>query len=44
MFVWKNWSSVTYQRVKGGYKYMRTKSYKLLLLFGIIPLYISING
>lgn len=40
MLVWKRWSVV--RRFMGEEKTI--KEYGLLLLFGIIPLFISING
>ena len=39
MFVWKQWKKETY---KYG-ELESVKGYKMLLLFGFIPLYISIN-
>lgn len=40
MFVWKTWAKV--ERVFGVDG--RRKEYRILLLFGIIPLFIGING
>lgn len=40
MLVWKKWSIV--KRFMG--EETTIKEYRLLLLFGIIPLFISING
>lgn len=40
MLVWRQWSVV-----RGAYGVSQTvKEYKLLLLFGILPIFISING
>ena len=36
MLVWRQWAKVDYGQI--------TKTYHMLLLFGIIPLWISING
>lgn len=38
MLIWKKWATVKY---KNHYKY--TRYYKMLSLFGIIPLWISIT-
>jgi hypothetical protein len=40
MLVWKKWSVV--RRFMGEAKTI--KEYRILLLFGIIPLFVSING
>lgn len=40
MFVWKTWTEV-----KSSYGTVTSKkTYKLLLLFGIVPLFVSIDG
>ena len=36
MLVWKQWGKVEFGQI--------TKEYRILLLLGIIPLWISING
>lgn len=40
MLVWKQWRKI--QRCAG--VEVSRKEYKILLLFGIIPIFISING
>lgn len=40
MLVWKQWRRETYYYGK----LTKAKEYKLLLLFGFIPVFISING
>ena len=40
MLVWKQWAKVTTCRGT----VTRRKEYKLLLLFGIVPIFVSING
>ena len=43
MFVWKMWSSVKYDKTCRGYAVRYIGHYKMLSLFGIIPLFIWIN-
>ena len=43
MFVWKMWSSVKYDRLTRGYAVKYIAHYKMLSLFGIIPLLICID-
>lgn len=40
MFVWKTWTTIKYDHLNR----QRRKNYRVLLLFGVIPLYISIDG
>lgn len=40
MFIWRTWFTKIYEYGV----HTKTKVYKVLLLFGIIPIYIAIDG
>ena len=44
MIVWRTWICVTIKRDELGGREEKRKIYKMLLLFGFIPLFISIDG
>ena len=44
MFVWRSWVHTTIRADVFGNTTQKHKIYKMLLLFGFIPLFISIDG
>lgn len=45
MFVWRSWvHTMVTKDLLGDVTSKRSKVYKMLLLFGLIPLFISIDG